>query len=169
MKVRGRKEKMKTKEERVKEEKRGMTLIVRTVTRLMAGLIVLYSIYIILHGHLTPGGGFAGGVIFTAAFVLITLAYGKEEAFARMRESFFHFLESLGGIIFLVTALLGFIAGYFFLNLLPKGKPLALPSAGIIPVCNIGIGIKVGAGLFMVFLALVIIGFADENKGEDKK
>lgn len=152
-----------------RREKKGMTFIVKTVTRLMAGLIVLYSFYIILHGHLTPGGGFAGGVIFTAAFVLVTLAYGKEEAFARLRESFLHFMESLGGIIFLTTALLGLIAGYFFLNFLPKGRPLVLSSAGIIPVCNVGIGIEVGAGLFIIFLALIIIGFADEDKGGDKK
>jgi multisubunit Na+/H+ antiporter MnhB subunit len=42
---------------------KGMTLIVKKTTQLMAGLIFLYGIYVIIHGHLTPGGGFAGGVL----------------------------------------------------------------------------------------------------------
>ena len=45
-----------------KEHGDGMSVIVKTVTRLTVGLIFLYGIYIVLHGHLTPGGGFAGGV-----------------------------------------------------------------------------------------------------------
>ena len=42
---------------------KGMTVIVKKTTQLIAGMIFLYGIYIIVHGHLTPGGGFAGGVI----------------------------------------------------------------------------------------------------------
>lgn len=47
----------------MKSNEQGMTLIVKTVTRLTIGLILMYGIYITLHGHLGPGGGFAGGVI----------------------------------------------------------------------------------------------------------
>ena len=36
----------------------GMTLIVKTVTRVMVWMMLLYGMYLILHGHLTPGGGF---------------------------------------------------------------------------------------------------------------
>ncbi len=43
-----------------KENQAGMTLIVKTITRLTVGLILLFGIYIVLHGHLSPGGGFAG-------------------------------------------------------------------------------------------------------------
>jgi len=46
-----------------KEHEKGMSLIVKTITRLTVGLILLYGIYIVLHGHVSPGGGFAGGVI----------------------------------------------------------------------------------------------------------
>lgn len=46
----------------VRDDK-GMTLIVKTVTRLTLGFILLYGIYISLNGHISPGGGFAGGVI----------------------------------------------------------------------------------------------------------
>ena len=56
----------------------GMTVIVKKTTQLIAGLIFLYGIYIIIHGHLTPGGGFAGGVILAGSFILLILAFGSE-------------------------------------------------------------------------------------------
>ena len=58
----------------------GMSLIVKRITRYTVGLIFLYGIYIVLHGHLTPGGGFAGGVIIALSFIHIVLAFGKKEA-----------------------------------------------------------------------------------------
>ena len=72
-----------------------MTLIVKKTTQLIAGMIFMYGIYVIVHGHLTPGGGFAGGVIIAGSLILVTLAYGsdflkliKEEAGTTMIESF---------------------------------------------------------------------------------
>ena len=137
--------------------KTGMTLIVKTITRLTVGLILLFGIYIILHGHLSPGGGFAGGVIVALSFVHLMLAFGKDVAAARISKNMASNLESIGALMFLSIALLGFLGGSFFLNILPKGTPFNLFSAGIIPLCNIAIGIKVGVGLFAIFLALVIV------------
>ncbi|MCX5692672.1 MAG: hypothetical protein NTX47_03195 [Candidatus Omnitrophica bacterium] len=137
--------------------KSGMTLIVKTITRLTIGLILLFGIYIILHGHLSPGGGFAGGVIVALSFVHLMLAFGKDVAAARISKNMASNLESIGALMFLSIALLGFLGGSFFLNILPKGTPFNLFSAGIIPLCNIAIGIKVGVGLFAIFLALVVL------------
>ncbi len=137
--------------------KTGMTLIVKTITRLTVGLILLFGIYIILHGHLSPGGGFAGGVIVALSFVHLMLAFGKDIAVSRVSKNLASNLESIGALMFLSIALLGFLGGSFFLNILPKGTPFNLFSAGIIPLCNIAIGIKVGVGLFAIFLALVVL------------
>ncbi len=137
--------------------KTGMTLIVKTITRLTVGLILLFGIYIILHGHLSPGGGFAGGVIVALSFVHLMLAFGKDIAVSRVSKNLASNLESIGALMFLSIALLGFLGGSFFLNILPKGTPFNLFSAGIIPLCNIAIGIKVGVGLFAIFLTLVIV------------
>ena len=63
-----------------KEHDAGMSLIVKVITRLTVGLILLYGIYIVLHGHISPGGGFAGGVIIALSFVNLMLAYGKDVA-----------------------------------------------------------------------------------------
>lgn len=135
----------------------GMTLIVKTITRLTVGLILLYGIYIVLHGHLTPGGGFAGGVIIALSFVHLMLAFGRKVALKKLSQAAASFFESLGAIMFLSIAILGFIGGYFFFNFfIHKGKPFQLFSAGIIPLCNIAISLKVGAGLFAIFVALVL-------------
>jgi len=139
------------------EKEKGMTLIVKTVTRLTVGLILLYGIYIVLHGHLTPGGGFAGGVIIALSFIQLMLAFGKEMALKKLSQLAASVLESLGAIMFLSIAVLGFMGGYFFFNFfLQKGKPFDLFSAGIIPLCNIAISLKVGAGLFAIFVALTL-------------
>jgi multicomponent Na+:H+ antiporter subunit B len=134
-----------------------MSLIVRTITRLTVGLILLYGIYIVTHGHLTPGGGFAGGVIIALSLVHLMLAFGKETAFKTLSKSGAAILESVGALMFVGIALLGFIQAGFFHNLLPHGKPFDLFSAGIIPLCNIAIALKVGAGLFSIFLAVVFL------------
>lgn len=147
-----------------KEKEEGMSLIVKTVTRLTVGLILLYGIYIVFHGHISPGGGFAGGVIIALSFIHLMLAYGKEVAFKKLSKATASFFESLGAILFLTIALLGFTGGYFFLNFILKGEPFRLFSAGIIPLCNIAISMKVGAGLFGIFVALVLLKLKSENK-----
>ena len=58
----------------------GMTLIVKTITRLLFGFIILYGVSIVLYGHLTPGGGFAGGVILACGFILLVLSFGRDAA-----------------------------------------------------------------------------------------
>lgn len=144
---------------------KGMTVIVKTITRLTVGLIFLYGIYIVLHGHISPGGGFAGGVIIALSFIHLMLAYGKEVALKKLSKNLAAILESTGAIMFLSIALLGFIGGYFFLNFFPsKGTPFKLFSAGIIPLCNIAIALKVGAGLFSIFVILVVFGVSSKDK-----
>jgi multicomponent Na+:H+ antiporter subunit B len=140
-----------------------MSLIVQTIARLLAGMLFLYGWYIILHGHLTPGGGFAGGVLVAAAFILNSLAFGSVESAERSSYTFSSVFESLGGLMFLGLALSGYIAGEYFLSsgsVFGLGRPLALLSGGLIMPANIAIGIKVGAGLVAVFLALGASRFA---------
>ena len=148
----------------MKSKEKGMTLIVKTITRLTVGLILLYGIYIVLHGHISPGGGFAGGVIIALSFIQIMLAFGKELVLKKLREAAASLAESLGAIMFLSIALLGFMGGYLFFNFfLHKGRPFELFSAGIIPLCNIAICLEVGAGLFAIFTALILFRSSGEE------
>lgn len=135
----------------------GMTLIVKTVTRVSVWLIILYGIYIILHGHLTPGGGFAGGVIIALAFLNLMLAYGRDFIKKWVNISFLHDIESSSAALFLAIGILGIaFSGYFLANFLGHGKLFDLYSAGTIPILNIIIGAKVSMGLFVVVWAISI-------------
>ena len=140
---------------------RGMTLIVKCITQLMAPSIFLLGVYVVFHGHLTPGGGFAGGVLIAGCFALIVLAYGSDEMITELRKWRSTLFESIGILIFWFLAVLGLLQGsYFFLNVITRvnpGKPFTLFSAGIIPLCNIAIGMEVAAALFAIFITLAVL------------
>ena len=149
-----------------KTSKEGMSLIVRTVNRWLKGFLLLYGIYVVLYGHLTPGGGFPGGVIIACAFILITLAEGQRIGMKTLSKTVASELDSVGALIFLGVALVGLsIAGVFFRNFIQTAAEsfFNLLSAGVIPICNIGIGLKVGASLFMVFTILAAVRVVRTN------
>lgn len=138
---------------------KGMSIIVKTITRLVVGFITIFGIYIVVYGHLTPGGGFAGGVMLACGFILMMLAFGKEFTLGLFSRGASSIADSSGALAFLALALVGYLGGSFFFNLLDTENPanfFQLFSAGIIPLCNIAIAIKVGACLFGVFIALVV-------------
>ncbi len=134
----------------------GMTVIVRTIARLLFPFTFLFGAYIVLHGHLTPGGGFPGGVIIAASVVMLILAYGIERA--QKRVSFLHaeVLESVGGLVIVVLGLFGLLLGITFLqNVFPLGELGQLFSAGNLPLLYLGVGIKVAAGILLIFYAML--------------
>ena len=135
---------------------KGMTLIVKTITDFVVAFIVIFGAYIVLYGHLTPGGGFAGGVIVACAFILLLLAQGKDVAFARLGERTAHILDSAGALAFLLIGWVGLTGGYFFMNVFARGDQFRLLSSGMILPANIAIAFKVGTSLFLVFSALAI-------------
>jgi multisubunit Na+/H+ antiporter MnhB subunit len=154
------------------------SLIVETISRWVVPFIFLYGLYIVVYGHLSPGGGFAGGVILSCAFVLVMLAQGKTKALCRFPFDIAKGFDTAGALLFLVLAILGIVgAGVFFVNFIQKSTPgesLRLFNGGIIPLCNIAISMKVCASLFLVALALsalrVFAGGSEENlKAEEEE
>ncbi len=140
---------------------RGMTVIVKTIASWVKVLIFVFGIYIILFGHLTPGGGFAGGVILASSYVLLMLAFGREFVQENLPSAAASRLDCLGAFLFAMIATLGLaFGGSFFVNYLYQkylpGEPLHLVSAGTIPLSNIAIGLKVGASLFLVIFTLSV-------------
>lgn len=142
----------------------GMSRIVKKVTQLLVSIIFMYGIYIVTHGHLTPGGGFAGGAIIVGAFALIILAYGSDALKLHKEEAGSSASESLSILMVLILAVIGFFVGgmVFFNNYLPTGVVGELISAGTVPLYNIFIGMEVAAALLTIFIALVI--FKEESK-----
>mgnify|MGYP001555371916 FL=1 len=139
----------------------GMSMIVRTVTRWLKGPILLFGIYIVLYGHITPGGGFGGGVIIACAFILIMLATGEQNGLGVFSKSVASKLDSLGLLIFLAVGWLGtwLASGHFFENLAQTTEQdhFTLFSAGSMPLLNLGIGLKVASALFLVFTVLTAL------------
>lgn len=136
-----------------------MSIIVKTISSWVKILIFLFGIYIIIFGHLTPGGGFAGGVILACSYVLLMLAFGREFAEENLSLPIASKIDCLGALSFALIAILGLVwGGCFFVNFLYQkylpGEPLRLISAGTIPLSNIAIGIKVGASLFLIVVLL---------------
>ena len=137
---------------------KGMTVIVKKTTQLISGLVFLYGIYVIIHGHLTPGGGFAGGVIIAGSFILLILAFGSDFIRLTKEEAGSTLYENLAILVVTFLAFSGLLFGarIFFLNWLPKGTVGQLVSAGMLPLYNIFVGIEVAASILTIFLALII-------------
>jgi multicomponent Na+:H+ antiporter subunit B len=152
---------------------KGMTVIVKTVASWVKVLIFLFGIYIILFGHLTPGGGFAGGVILASSYVLLMLAFGRQFVEDNLPLPVASRLDCLGAFLFALIAILGLaVGGTFFANFLYQkylvGEPFKLVSGGTIPLSNLAIGLKVGASLFLVILALSVFR-CDSEKSENQR
>jgi len=137
---------------------KGMTFIVKEVTALISGLVFLYGCYVIFHGHLTPGGGFAGGTILAGSFILLIIANGIQYFRLKKEKEESSLAEGAGIILFLLFATVGLLltTHLFFKNFLPTGTPGNLVSGGVIPLYNIFVGIEVAAGLLSIFLSFVI-------------
>jgi multicomponent Na+:H+ antiporter subunit B len=109
--------------------------------------VILIGLYIVAHGHQTPGGGFQGGVILATALLLIYLSTD----YATMRQvgpvELIELAEGLGGAGFGLVGLSGLIAGgVFFENALGAGVPGELLSSGTIPISNAAVGLAVTGG-----------------------
>jgi multicomponent Na+:H+ antiporter subunit B len=140
----------------------GMTLIVKTVTRLTLGFILLYGIYIALTGHVSPGGGFVGGIIVALSFVHIMLAFGKEVALKRLRSKGLRLAVNISALLFLAIVMIHFAGNGRTVKALvgPMKAFHAFANEFMLPVCELVI---VGAGVFTVFMALVLLCRASEN------
>lgn len=141
----------------------GMGEIVQTVVRLLRGFILLYGVYLVLYGHITPGGGFAGGVVIACAFVLLTIAGGRQAGLRFFSPQVASTLDSAGVLLFLLLASMGvWWGGAFFTNFIGTAEEarFTLFSGGIIPFANLALGVKVASSLFLVFTVLAALRIA---------
>ena len=147
----------------------GMSMPVKTVTRWLKGPILLFGIYMVLYGHITPGGGFGGGVVIASAFILITLASGEGAGLRVFSRGAASRLDSVGLLIFLVLGWLGtwWVGGYFFGNFVTTSEAAhySVFSGGIIPMGNLALGLKVASALFLVFTVLTAFQIVEQGEG----
>ena len=141
-----------------------MSKIVRTITSVAFPFSMIYGLYIIAHGHLTPGGGFQGGAVVASACAMVLVAFGSTWTLGKIKEKRLSVFESLGALGFIILALLGLVFGaVFFKNFLVDnaylfGNPALgladINTAGVLPLMNFAVGLKVIAGLFVIVLVM---------------
>jgi len=149
-----------------------LSKIVRTVANQLILFILVFGLYVILHGHITPGGGFQGGAIIVSGVIMLLVAFNSQELKKSLRERVLSIVESSGALIFAILAFAG-IGTVFFYNFL-VGTPIfgRIPdigpgpgdiwTGGVIPLMNFAVGLKVIAGLSAVVLAIALFSSGEE-------
>jgi len=134
-------------------------IILNEVAARVIPMIHVFGLYIIINGHLSPGGGFAGGSALGVAMVLFALVFGVRQAGELVGEQLLMLLTSLGPFWYAAAGLWGMARGGEFLAGSRAGaaigQPGALLSAGLIPVITFGVGISVAITVVVLFLAIV--------------
>jgi multicomponent Na+:H+ antiporter subunit B len=124
---------------------------VRVASLVLIAPFVLLGLYVVVHGTLTPGGGFQGGAVLVAAPIMIYLA-GRYLEFRRVSPiTALDFGEGVGAGGFVIIGLVGIIVGSaFLLNFLPIGEAGNVFSGGTLPLINLSVGLEVAAGVVLV-------------------
>lgn len=125
-----------------KRQKSGF--ILKTGSKVIMPLIMIAGVYVITHGHLSPGGGFQGGAMIASAVLLMALS--DPDFMPNIKA--FKLLEGFSGTVYIIIGLLGILlVGSFLQNIDQTGIVGELFSGGFIPIVYLFIGLKVGAEL----------------------
>jgi len=136
------------------------SIIITTLCKLLIPVIQLYGLYVIMHGHSSPGGGFQGGVILGASFILLVISHGLDEVKKRMSEKLNTIFCSLGLLIYAGLGVLALIFGGNYLDYGHLPIPVTIAEArylGILGI-EIGVGITVMAVMISIFLDISSVG-----------
>ncbi|MCG6879784.1 MAG: Na(+)/H(+) antiporter subunit B [Deltaproteobacteria bacterium] len=142
-------------------------LIVKNVCRILAPFVQLFALYVIAHGHHSPGGGFQGGVILGASVILIAISHDMRTAIGRISEKTVHILMAVGVLIYSGTGALCILLGRNFLDYAALSRILFTDkiearSLGIFGV-EVGVGITVMAVMISIYNNLSSEGRQDEG------
>jgi multicomponent Na+:H+ antiporter subunit B len=137
-------------------------LIIKTGCRILVPFLQLFALYVIAHGHHSPGGGFQGGVILGASFILLAISHDLRTTIERMSEKKVAILCAAGVLIYAGTGALCLLLGLNFLDyaaLAPilQVDPITARSHGIL-IVEIGVGIAVMATMIWIYCNLSSAG-----------
>lgn len=120
-------------------------------------LALVYIFYIIFHGHLSPGGGFQGGVLMTAVVILMYLGHGYDVTVRALSFNRLHKAEGLAATVYVALAMMGVAVGAQFCQnvLYTYGAAGQLYSSGTIFWMNVTVGLKVITGIGSITLLMI--------------
>ncbi|MBT0958683.1 Na(+)/H(+) antiporter subunit B [Alphaproteobacteria bacterium KMM 3653] len=127
-------------------------LILRVVTKLLVGAIILFAFYVQFHGDFSPGGGFQAGVLMAAAFIIYGLVFGLDKTQEVLPPWVVHKLSALGVLIYSGTGVWSMMLGYPFLDYgaFDPGHPSHGQHTGILAV-EAGVGLTVAAVMVTIY------------------
>ena len=130
-------------------EREAGDLVLRSATALIMPCILLFGIYVVLNGHISPGGGFSGGAVMGAGLILCSAAYGSEAVGRFFNIRTFRTITSAALLCYGASKAYSFFTGA---NNLPTGIPLGTPgaifSSGLILVLDICVGMVVACTMY---------------------
>ena len=127
-------------------------LILRVVTKMLVGLIILYAFYVQFHGDFSPGGGFQAGIIIAVAFILYGLVFGQNAVYQTLPPWVVHKILALGVLIYIGTGLATMALGGAFLDygVFAPHHPSHGQHWGILAV-ELGVGITVAGVMISIY------------------
>lgn len=138
------------------------SVILATVSRLLTGLLLVFSVFLLLRGHNLPGGGFAGGLVAASAFVLHALANGFQSA-RRLLVFSPRQIMGAGLVVAIVSGLAGMLAGRPFLTGLWDQTPLPV-------VGKLGTPLFFDVGVYLAVLGvtcLIVFSLGEDSEEEE--
>ena len=145
-----------------------MSRIVRTAADIIYPFILIFGLYVVAHGHLTPGGGFQGGAVIATGGALVIVAYSYKEVTEWLSGKVLMGQEVIGLVGFIGVALLALAFGqvFFFNYLNASGSLFGIPvpyginagelnTGGFVPLMNFSVGCEVWGGLTLVILYML--------------
>ena len=127
--------------------------ILKNIASVIVPCILLYGIYVVLNGHLSPGGGFSGGAVMGAGLILYSAAYGMDSVTRFFNRKTFTTLTTTALLCYALSKAYSFFTGA---NGLPSHIPLGIPgaifSSGLILVLNICVGLIVACTMYGFYI-----------------
>lgn len=123
--------------------------ILQFSAKILVPIVLMYGIYVVLNGHLSPGGGFSGGAIIGAGLILYVNAFGFEKASRIMNRKNYAVISVVPLLFYAIAKGYSFFTGANHLESgIPKGTPGAILSGGLILPLNICVGIVVACTMY---------------------
>ncbi len=144
------------------------SLIVRIASQIMVPFMQLFALYVVAHGHYSPGGGFQGGVILGASLILLAMSYDIKKILLQLKEKWIYVLSAFGVMIFAGVGVICLILGGNFLDysvlsaILPATDSIMARSHAML-IVEIGVALTVMCSMFGIYVALASDGRFDKG------
>lgn len=129
--------------------------IVKTMAKILIPIILVFGVYILVNGHLSPGGGFSGGAILGAGFIFYAMVYGEEQALKVLSERKIKVITICALSFYCLAKSYSFFTGNEFNgvhSIISAGNPGDILSGGLIMPLNIAVGLVVCCTMYSFYM-----------------